>query len=263
MNGERPTVGEILERLAGDRAGAWITLDSLARAVSAAVCRARRIPRSDADDIGAIVLLRAVVDDFAAIRRCPASSVASAWPTGIARNVVREWIRARARTPRRFSDEGGSVDGADVASARRSVQPLVRKYLCGLTAHQREVVEALLSGHSERRAAALLGVTRDHVHDVKRRAVERMRSRPRDVSRSDVREWGVAASVASREFGDSKNAQVLELYAAHRSRREIARRTGLTEKSVKERIRPWSRSIPTADRGLKRAPPPPTYHSMA
>lgn len=231
------TLGEFLSGVRRDREAAWGKLHGLAHSVVRRSAKRQRLQSADVDDVGDAVLLRAVVDDFAALRRGDASAPLGAWLSGIARNVVRE----RRRGDRRRS----AVPVEELAEPRRDERHRTptsarrRVDLDLLTSAQRAVVRRLLDGSSERRIAAELGVTRDRVHDVKRRAMARLRSGRRFVPTPATtdRSWAARAAETAREGGDAVNARVLELFAEGATRADIAKETGLTAVAVKERIR--------------------------
>ncbi len=235
MNDVALTLEWMVDRLANDRATAWAELRVQCHRSASRLARRWRLQGADVEDVGDTVLLRAVVDDYAALRRGDRSAPLAAWLTGVARNVIRERLRdERGRSPVRVEelpDRERSDDAEHFAPDRRRI------HLDDLTRAQRSVVAPLLEGLSERRVAMELGITRDRVHDVKRRAMTRLRSEGTLVPEhsATARSWATAAARFALDQGDEVNARVLELFAVGVTRAQIARQTGLTIVAVKER----------------------------
>lgn len=177
---ELPVDG-VLRRFAEDREATWIAFNELVQRVVVGVARRAKLQFADVEDLRDVVMLRLVVDDFAALRRGDSATRCAAWIGGVARNVLREQRRRdrRDRTMR------------ELRSANRRDQrvpddlPRNRLELEALTATQKAVVGCILDGASERQTAAILGMTRDRVHDIKRRALVRLRRGPERIDAPD------------------------------------------------------------------------------
>ena len=246
------TVGEVLELAERDGETACLVLEDAAAIAVALVRRRYRIQEADADDLRHDAYLAATANRFAALRRGSSDTPAVAWLAGIVKNLWRRRRRSSARGPRLSSEldtcaaRDDQTSGASRRPARdeRSLAALIDR----LPPEQRRVERALLEAGSERGAAELLGVSRDHVHDVDRRARARLSRGPASREAAIDRTWAREAAVRAGLSGDVDNERVLRLYAGGRSRRDIAEATGLSRKAVKERIARAKRR--------ERAPPP-------
>ena len=240
MGIDEQTIGQVLDWLARDRDPAWVALQDLAQRRVRSLARRWRLQQSDAEDVGDAVFLRVIDGDCAALRRSDASTPIAAWLTGIAKNVLRERGREEAR--RRAGPLNESEHSASSVSdeSETSVEvPSARALpLDHLTPSQRAVVARLADGMSECRVATALGVTRNRVHDIKRRAIARLRKRepwepPRDTS---DRSWAHSAARESEAAGERTTARLLAMYADGATRAAIAAATGLSMVAVKQRI---------------------------
>ena len=153
------TLAESFAWLARDRDAAWVALQALAHARVAGLSRRWRLQRADVEEVGDVVFLRIIDEDFAVLRRGDPAAPLAAWVTGVAKNVLRERRRVEARLrvkPLADADAATDDDDSDSAPSSRRAR---RLSLHHLPPTQRAVMVRLKEGVSERRIAALLGVT--------------------------------------------------------------------------------------------------------
>jgi DNA-directed RNA polymerase specialized sigma24 family protein len=229
-----------------------------------AVDRLRRrfcIQDADAVDLASDLLLLTVKSDFAALRRGRANTSFAAWLIESAKNLIRRewtakkrrrWIALGSIVEPSSLDPKGNSEREDASGATPDATEIVAAVLHGLSEQQRRIVQTWLDEGSEYAAGRALGLTRDHVHDVLRRALRRLRRRkPWNAADAD-RHWAVDAAEQSTNAVD---AELLRLYAAGRSRGEIAAALHVSKNSVRCRLH-------RARKAIARETPPPPIHRI-
>jgi RNA polymerase sigma factor (sigma-70 family) len=233
------TLGCVLALATRDRHAALSSIEDHAFHVARRLRRRNALQDADIDDLAHDALVVACSDAFAPLRRRPPETPLAAWLTVTLRNLLRRRRRDHfvsigeplvADHPATSADEQ-LVRAGDGLRARRDVGDLIE----ALPSEQKRVLRALLDEGTERRAAERLGVTRSHVHDVKRRAMSRLRSGELWAPRGD-RRWAHSAAARASTTGDAADELILTRHSDGATYREIAAATGLTVDSVRGRI---------------------------
>ena len=228
------SIASIVEMLDGGHVDrAWSSLDTVARAVS----RTRRGEEPRVSEL----LVRAMRDNAAALRRAHPQAPLRAWMIRLDRNV-------------RYEHERRDRALGDSSITERAVQPRSPKdpaIVAGwadvdlglLTEKQRAVFVARCAGESEDAVATRLGVSRAAVRGRLLRAVRRLKAS--ESSPALDRSWAqrmIHGGEIPRGSLSAKTATMLLTgYVSGLPRSELARLAGVSPESVRKRLQRWKR----------------------
>jgi DNA-directed RNA polymerase specialized sigma24 family protein len=196
----------------GGDAVAWIRLHESARDGALRLAVRRRIRWDDRDDLVGVALVAAFRDDRAAPKRADPETPLAAWVAGVMtiEAAAQRRMAARALGVPLDGTEPTARPTEDDAPPQRHVESVIAAALARMTLLQRQAVRTVyIERQSQRRAARLLGITRDALRDrIERGLRSAGTGSPRD------RSWALVAAERAASVGDPSAAALLRAYAA-------------------------------------------------
>lgn len=220
-------VDELLQLFARDRDAAWEALQAALISSSLHACRVAGVGASEAENLAHDGLERAARCDFAALRNAEGTIPLGAWTNGIARNLVWELLRARRSSG--LDETTATIQADDHTEGWEAID------MSSLTHKEAIAVREVLEGRSERAAARTLGISRSTLRDRVTRAVRRLQRIAGTLPPLPrmSRHWAENLLDTRPRWLKARERICLLLYAKGGTRRDIARRLGLSTNGVK------------------------------